>query len=41
MLLNLHHLPDNTIHISGFGEYDADILELDVKFQVTAMFYLD
>jgi hypothetical protein len=41
MQLNLHHLPDDTIHMSGFGEYDVDILELDVKFRVTAMFFHD
>jgi hypothetical protein len=38
MQLNLHHLRDDAIHMSGFDEYDAGILELDVKLQVTAVF---
>jgi hypothetical protein len=30
MELNLSHLPDDTVHISGFGGVDAGVMELDV-----------
>jgi hypothetical protein len=38
MLLDLSGLPDRPVHVSGYGRYNAGVLELDVMAQPDAVF---
>jgi hypothetical protein len=41
MELHFIFLPDDTVHLSGFGRDCADVLELDVELQVHAVLFHD